>query len=408
METSWLPPLKKHMRAGGLEFVTIKVRVFSAESELDVMCKFDSIPLYPKDVCKYLADKQHIPPSHRDEFALWIIGRDIELQLRSNQCIFHIMKNWHRWTEKYTNYPECKNPAHPINRHWFVYRRRALSDNFMSCDKFPDSVLMLMFGEANHYIQSSKYVCTAEDIVRLAGLQLQATVGNFDPLRQGDHYLKQSDRWNYLVPEAMRKSLKPSLWVQRIMESYMSNKGKSARVSRVEYIEYIRQWKFYANAFFPCCEILPPGGYFEMRTQHLLFGVGIEGVTIIDTDKLKIIFSEAWPTLLWEFGADNLKIWYKDGTNGKRKNVNIKTPQAAIIENVVKRAVHLLQKRGEEFTPVDIDIGKKKAIAGILERGIQTGASKRFEDIRTKRGKTASMLKVGDNLVEGIGIVVED
>jgi hypothetical protein len=38
-----------------------------------------------------------------------------------------------------------------------------------------------------------------------------------------------------------------------------------------------------------------------------MFGVGLEGITIIDTDKSKLVISEPWSSLLWEFGEDNLK-----------------------------------------------------------------------------------------------------
>lgn len=44
-----------------------------------------------------------------------------------------------------------------------------------------------------------------------------------------------------------------------------------------------------------------------MRTQHWTIGVGLEGITIIDTDKAKLVLAEPWATLSWEFGSDNLK-----------------------------------------------------------------------------------------------------
>lgn len=89
-----------------------------------------------------------------------------------------------------------------------------------------------MFGEANHQIQSLRYACSVEDVINLAGLQLQ-TVGNYDPIRHPAGYLCKGDRWHFVVPTAIRKQLKPAVWEQRIMESYKSHKGKSQRAARI-------------------------------------------------------------------------------------------------------------------------------------------------------------------------------
>lgn len=112
---SYIPPLQKHIKGNEMVAMTIKVRVFQGDTEQDVMCKFTESPaLYPEQVIAYLCDKIQVPSEYRCEFGLWIMGKDLELQLRPGQCIVSFMKNWHRWAEKYTHYPECKNPAHNI------------------------------------------------------------------------------------------------------------------------------------------------------------------------------------------------------------------------------------------------------------------------------------------------------
>lgn len=113
---NWIPPIQKHTREGVVQFVTIRVRIFASDSENDFNAKLNGSELYPEDVCKVIADRQGLSESARKSFALWVIGRDIELQLRPRQDVFALMEHWHRWVEKYTHFPEAKNAAHPICR----------------------------------------------------------------------------------------------------------------------------------------------------------------------------------------------------------------------------------------------------------------------------------------------------
>jgi hypothetical protein len=190
--------------------------------------------------------------------------------------------------------------------HYFILRREALSDvREKRTEDMPSTVVALLYGEAKHYVLDSRYITHVEDIISLAGLQMQI-VSEYDPFKHTG-YIAKSDRWLYMVPAAKRKSLKPAVWIDRITESWKKLKGVTSEGARIRYLNYVKKWPFYGHSFFPCCEILPPGGYFEMRTQHWLFGVGLDGITIIDTDKAKLVLYEPWTTLLWEFGEDNLK-----------------------------------------------------------------------------------------------------
>ena len=98
------------------------------------------------------------------------------------------MANWHKWNQKYTCYPEASNPDHPINRYWFVFRREALT-----VDKEPmeygEEAVKLLYGEAQHCIITSKYPCTKDDCIELAGLQLQQSQGQYDGFKHKPGYL---------------------------------------------------------------------------------------------------------------------------------------------------------------------------------------------------------------------------
>lgn len=76
------------------------------------------------------------------------------------------------------------------------------------------------------------------------------------------------------------------------------------------------------------------------------------------------------------------------------------TPQAGIIENVVERATHLIQKSGQELNPVQIKSknNKKLAAAGKVLQKVGDSGGKRFDDIRKQRADKAKSAILPDNI----------
>ncbi|KAJ3380437.1 FERM domain-containing protein 8 [Lobulomyces angularis] len=407
---NWLSPLQKHIRNGKVEFITIKVRIFGDDMESDFCAKFDEGPLTAEKVCNAVAERQGLSENGKKVFALWIIGRDIELQLRPKHNLFQLMENWNKWVEKYTHFPEANNPAHPICKHWFVFRKEALDSTPVS--EYEENALTLLYGEAYQNIQSSRYPCTVEDIVNLSALQLQ-THGDYNSISHTSGYLVEQDRWLYLVPLKMRKKLSAKTWGKRILEAYARHVGKSQTAARKRYLEYVRKFPFNGNSFFPCCQYLPPGAYFEMRQQHHLFGVGADGISILDQDKNKLLFHCGWKNLVWQFNDDNIVMWVlKEGTtinvDEKKKQkyskqFEIITPQAAIIQNVIERAIHLTKK---EETPLNLTYSTRDLKS--LNNTTSSLANNRFKEARLTRMEKARSYITDIQKVNGITIIDED
>jgi hypothetical protein len=91
--------------------------------------------------------------------------------------------------------------------------------------------------------------------------------------------------WTYLVPPSWRKKLRPQQWEDKIFDTYRKLRGMTRRQAQERYIRHVSQWPFYGCSFFPCCEFMPPGGFFELRTQRLLLGVNTAGVCLFDQAK---------------------------------------------------------------------------------------------------------------------------
>ncbi len=124
---SWTQPLRKHINVNTetVEYITINIRVLS-QVEHDFLARFPaSDSLFCSLVMTTIAEREHLSTQESAMFSLWIISQDLELQIRPDQDLFALLGVWNRWMAKYTHYPEAEDPTHPINRHWFVYKREA-------------------------------------------------------------------------------------------------------------------------------------------------------------------------------------------------------------------------------------------------------------------------------------------
>lgn len=70
-----------------------------------------------------------------------------EIQIRPEQNIFELMVCWHRWVMKYTHFPEAEDPAHHVNRHWFIYRREAVVSLRLERELAGEVAVGLLYGE---------------------------------------------------------------------------------------------------------------------------------------------------------------------------------------------------------------------------------------------------------------------
>jgi hypothetical protein len=214
--------------------------------------------------------------------------------LRAGQCIVSFMKNWHRWagmpyiyiSEKYTHYPECKNPAHNINNHYFILRREALSDvRETRTEDMPSTVVALLYGEAKHYVLDSRYITNVDDIVMLAGLQMQI-VHEYDSLKYTG-YLAKSERWSYMVPPTKRKLLKPNVWIERITNSWKGLKGVTSGGARTRY-------RLFCSKRFVDISIMSRPGHFMFVLELIHFRDTASSPAVkshLRADTLRCVFS---------------------------------------------------------------------------------------------------------------------
>ncbi|KAJ1342134.1 hypothetical protein BSLG_003313 [Batrachochytrium salamandrivorans] len=176
----WRPPLQRHLNPQKeVQFITIRVRVLNGDAEHDFQARFEPGVVTAGDVANAIAEKEGLNFHESCLFSLWVVSKDLELQFRPKQDIFALLLFWNRWMMKYTHFPEADDPSHPINRHWFIYRREASVSLVEESSQKSDIVARLLYGEARRNVLTRRWTCTQADAVTLAAIQLQITHGDY-------------------------------------------------------------------------------------------------------------------------------------------------------------------------------------------------------------------------------------
>jgi hypothetical protein len=230
----WKQPLRRHINYNTqkVEFVTILVRVLNGEAEHDFHARFSEPVLRASIVCNAIAEKEQLSKGEAQLFSLWVVSKDLEIQIRPDQDIFALMVFWNKWVMKYTHFPEAENPQHPVNRHWFVYRREA-SVTLAEERRLVGNVgASLLFGEAKRNLLTKRYVCSQMEASTIAGMQLQIAYGDYNPDKCRPGYLTDDNRLEQLLPIGMVDKMRPSQWEEIITVQYKSFLGQSVTEAR--------------------------------------------------------------------------------------------------------------------------------------------------------------------------------
>ncbi|KNC97874.1 uncharacterized protein SPPG_06867 [Spizellomyces punctatus DAOM BR117] len=348
-EAHWQPPLQRHIKPDdGSEFVTIRVRILNGDAEHDFNAKFPAGQLLGQRVCNIIADREGLPPEARKMFALWVVGKDLELQVQPDLDIFSLMNKWNTLVLDFTHYPEAIDPTHAINRHWFVYRREATVTKSFERRFTDDPTVRLLYGEAKRNVMTGRYVCPLEDAVSLGGIMLALATGPYDRLRHPDGYILKNDYWKTLIPMRLHGELKPQEWEDCLRNEHGKHKGRPVEALRMMYLEFVREFACYGCSFFPCCKLRPPAGFFEFRLQRWMVGISTDGLVVLDQDKNGYAFAEQWENLTVKRSTDRIILRWKDKETEKPKKLKLFTPQAQMIQNLALRAKYVALKTQHE------------------------------------------------------------
>lgn len=284
-DSDWKPPLQRHKDVWGeVAFLTIRIRIVSGDSDHDFNARFPADQMTAGLVCSAIAAKERLQPREFPLFSIWIISKDLELQIRPSEDLYDIASNWNSWVLKYTHFPQAANPDDPVNHFWFVYRREAAVTIKEEISFMRESAQLLCYGQAKYNHLCSRYVSSFKDTAALAAAILQGTKGDYSEYICPPGYLLSNEILTTLMPLHFIDRLKPKEWEDLIIERYKDLRGCKPVVARQAFLSIVRKWDSYGCSFFPACAEIPPSGFFEYRTQNWAIGVGPNGFVIIDYD----------------------------------------------------------------------------------------------------------------------------
>ncbi|KAH9252424.1 hypothetical protein BASA81_009625 [Batrachochytrium salamandrivorans] len=381
----WRPPLQRHLNPQKeVQFITIRVRVLNGDAEHDFQARFEPGVVTAGDVANAIAEKEGLNFHESCLFSLWVVSKDLELQFRPKQDIFALLLFWNRWMMKYTHFPEADDPSHPINRHWFIYRREASVSLVEESSQKSDIVARLLYGEARRNVLTRRWTCTQADAVTLAAIQLQITHGDYIREKFPHGCLLNDGRLEHLLPMDMLIKMRPNQWESSILNSYSQWQGLSSSEARNAFLETVRSWPCYGCSFFPACMELPPSGFFEYRTQNYFIGLNYSGIVIVDFDQNGNYTQQQEPQNQYSDDDDALQNYFKQQTAAQ------KLREGLLSENVP------IQKTSQKY-----DTDNMLTLADINSGGIQKKRSKIPATSQPMKGaRSVEPLATGDNTVE--------
>ncbi|KAJ3109420.1 FERM domain-containing protein 8 [Phlyctochytrium planicorne] len=330
----------------------------------------------------------------RSKKAVFLVDK---IQIRPKTNIFHLVINWNKVVVKYTHFPQALDPAHLVNRHWFIFRREAtVSKDQEIRFNGDENVVNLLYGEAKRNVLSGRYICTPEDVAILAALQIQINLGNADPLRRPAGYISRNRQFlENIVPAKMVNLKRPADWERLITDEHVRLKGTNVATARIAYLNMVRQWRCYGCSFFPVCHDPPPAGFFEFRIQKWIAGVGPEGIVVFERhDKSKYHFIEEWTNLKWIHSEDTVILYDANSTSARSRHFRLISPQATLIHNLAARLSYLSRKVKLK------DLGQSESA---IARFIATNPPPSAEMLRSRKNSHDVLGKVQEADEEELG-----
>jgi len=192
----------------------------------------------------------------------------------------------------------------------------------------------LVYIQALYSVIESEYQCSADEAIRLAGLQVQVVYGDH---KTGTHvvgFLTQNLK-QYL-PKDLFPSKKPSEWEALIFKAHASCAGKSAEDAKSEYLDIVKQWAFYGTTFFPPCKSAGK----QKTPSKCVVGVNAEGILLLKKDKELVSTHPFTEICSWASSSNTFA--FEFGSQTESQKYTFETKQGAIIAATIQTYIDIL------------------------------------------------------------------
>lgn len=214
---------------------------------------------------------------------------DMERVLEDTDRVMDIVSYWDREIsakKKKKNRPEFK----------FVYKLRL----FFDIDESDTSAIELAYFQAVFDVNDSRYPCSEEDAINLAAFEAQNKYGDYDGTDVFEDKVGAYIPAIYYDPDT-EEDLK-----QRIYNQYQELSGYDSFACKVNYLDYVKSWKYYGSAYY-FAEPITNKIFGKEFPKLVILGINAKGILIIDPINKDLLaefpFSEI---VTWGHSAENL------------------------------------------------------------------------------------------------------
>jgi len=200
-----------------------------------------------------------------------------------------------------------------------------------------------LYIQALHSVIESEYPCSAEDAIKLAGLEVQIVYLDHNPKSHVVGFL--TNNLKQFVPKDLFPSRRPVEWETAIFKSHQTNVGKNPDEAKTEYLEIVKQWSFYGTTFYPPCKSI---GTKKMPAK-IIIGVNADGILLLKRDK-ELVSNHPF-TEICSWASSSTTFAFEFGTQSDSQKYTFETKQGAIIAATIQTYIDILVqmlKSGEE------------------------------------------------------------
>jgi len=188
--------------------------------------------------------------------------------------------------------------------------------------------------QALHSVIESEYPCSAEDAIKLAGLQVQIVYGDLKP---GTHQVGfLTSNLKQFVPKDLFQQKKPTDWEALIFKAHGMNVGKVEEEAKSEYLDVVKQWPFYGTTFYPPCRTIGN----KKLPSKVIIGVNAEGILLLKKDK-ELLSTHPF-TEICSWASSSTTFAFEFGSQTESQKFTFETKQGAIIAASIQTYIDIL------------------------------------------------------------------
>eukprot|EP01090_Pellita_catalonica_P004048 TRINITY_DN1386_c0_g1_i1.p1 TRINITY_DN1386_c0_g1~~TRINITY_DN1386_c0_g1_i1.p1 ORF type:complete len:318 (+),score=44.57 TRINITY_DN1386_c0_g1_i1:175-1128(+) len=195
----------------------------------------------------------------------------------------------------------------------------------------------LLYMQAVHNVVHSIYRCTAEEAIKLAGLQVHIVYGDHNSKIHVPGFLPVHGLKNF-IPKDLYSSKRPAEWETYIFKEHGKHKGRSKEEAQTMYLNVVKKWAFYGTTFYPPCKTINSG---RKLPNKVIIGVNAEGILLLKPKDKSVISTHPF-TEICSWASSSSTFAFEFGTQADATKYTFETKQGAIIAATIQTYIDIL------------------------------------------------------------------